>query len=281
MTTVLAATDAGTFLRHELTPRDLPARAVDVWVPPGVDPDDVGGRPVVYAHDGQNLFFPQDSFAGVPWSLHTAALAAAESTGTRAPVVVGVWNAGEHRYSEYLPAEPELRPTGAGQAHLALARATGGPAAGAYVRMLTDEVIPLVESAHGIRADRTSRAVLGSSMGGVVSLYAALTRPDLLGAAACVSTNLIVGGEPLVDWFAARLPESGTCRLWLDAGTEGLDAEYGPLQARLDAALRASRLVEGQDWVSRTYPGADHSEASWAARAADVLAFVLAGSVTG
>ena len=278
--TIVEGLAPGTLVRHLLTPRALPARPVDVWFPPGVDPADAGARPVVYAHDGQNLFLPRFSFAGVPWSLHTAALAVATATGTPAPVVVGIWNAGEHRYSEYLPAEPALRPTGAGEAHLALARAWGGPNAAAYVTMLAEEVLPLVEGGHGLVVGPDSRVVLGSSMGGVVSAYAALTRPDLFGAAACVSTNLIVGGEPLVDWLVAHLPAPGAARLWFDRGTEGLDAEYGPLQQRLDAALRASALVEGRDWVSRTYPGADHSEGSWAARATDVLGFVLGGAVS-
>jgi predicted alpha/beta superfamily hydrolase len=139
-------------------------------------------------------------------------------------------------------------------------------------------VLPLVEGRHGLAVARVDRAVLGSSRGALVSLYAALTRGDAFGAAGCVSTHLVAGGEPLVDWFADRLPRPGSCRLWFDRGTEGLDAQYGPLQDRLDAALRLSPLVEGRDWVSRVIPGAGHSEGWWAARAADVLAFLLAGA---
>lgn len=276
--TVLDFAGPGTLVRHMLTPRDLPARLIDVWLPPDVALDAAGERPVIYCHDGQNLFLPEFSFAGVPWSLHTAALTAASATGVPTPAVVGIWNIGEGRYREYLPPEPDLRPTGAGEAHVAIALAAGGsPSADAYVTMVVDEVIPMVETTHGITTTPSRRAVLGSSMGGVVALYSVLTRPDAFGAAACVSTNLIVGGEPLVDWFAARLPAPGTTRLWFDVGTEGLDAEYGPAQRRMDAALRASALVEGRDFATRVYPGADHSERAWAARAADALAFVLEG----
>jgi len=268
----------GTLVRHAFTPRDLPPREIDVWLPPEAAGNGAANRPILYCHDGQNLFLPEFSFAGVPWSLHTAALAAASAAGMPVPVVVGIWNSGEGRYREYLPSEPEMRPTGAGEAHLALAYADGGtPCADAYVRMLTEEVVPLIEAEYRLSVTARRRAVLGSSMGGIVSLYAALTRPDVFGAAACVSTNFIVGGEPLVDWFAARLPAPGTSRLWFDRGTDGLDAEYGPLQERMDAAVRASGLVEGRDFETRVYPGADHSEGSWAARATDALAFVLAG----
>lgn len=156
----------GTLVRHEVIPREraLAPRAVDVWLPP----DHIPGtrRSVLYCADGQNLFRPVDSFAGVPWSLHTAALTAAAVTGRPTPVVVGVWNAGEGRYHEYLPPEPELQPSGAGEAHLALARAHGRrPDADAYLRLLADEVVPLVEGAHGIMTAATDRAAHGSSLG--------------------------------------------------------------------------------------------------------------------
>jgi enterochelin esterase-like enzyme len=277
--TVLDLPGPGTLTRHELAPRDLPARAVDVWTPPDAAPGAVGRRPVVYAQDGQNLFLPAFSYAGVPWSLHTAAQAASALTGAPAPVLVGVWNAGDARVREFLPPEPELRPTGSGRTQTVPVRAAGGPRGDRYVAMLAEEVVPFVERAHGVKARRDERVVLGSSRGGLVSLYAALTRGDVFGGAGCLSTHLVAGGEPLVDWFAAHLPPPGAARLWFDRGTEGLDAEYGPLQDRLDAALRASPLVEGRDWVSRVVPRAGHSEGWWAARAAHVLAFLLAGKV--
>lgn len=283
----------GTLVRHRVVPRELKPRFVDVWLPPGLGRDgeiradagrdpvtrrrgtDPGARRVFYCHDGQNLFLPGFSFAGVPWSLHTAALAAAEATGRPAPVLVGIWNAGEDRYGEYLPPEPRLLPAGSGLVQLQRATATGGARADVHLRMLVEEVLPLVESAHGVSTRRSDRIALGSSMGGLGALYCAVARPTVFGGAACVSTNFIVGGDPLVDWFAAALPKRRRVRLWFDRGTETLDSEYGPTQDRMDAALRGSRLVEGRHWVSRVYEGADHSEGAWARRAAEILAFFL------
>lgn len=273
---ILDAAVPGTLVRHHLSPRELPARPVDVWLPPGADAR-AGDRPVVYCHDGQNLFLPAFSFAGVPWSMHTAALIAAEATGRPVPLVVGVWNAGDVRANEYLPPEPALRPTGTGLVQRDRAAAAGSPCADRHVRMLAEEVLPLVEAAHGASTRPQDRIVLGSSMGAVASLYCALTRPDLFGGVGCVSTNFIIGGDPLVDWLAARLPEPGRERLWFDRGTETLDGEYGPTQDRMDRALRASPLVEGRDWVSRVFPGSEHSEEAWAARAPEILEFLLAG----
>jgi enterochelin esterase-like enzyme len=271
----------GTLVRHVVRPRSLPARPVDVWLPPDVADGDVGARPVLYCQDGQNLFRSQDAFAGVTWSLPTAALAAADATGTPAPVVVGIWNAGERRGQEFLPAEPELRPTGTGHSQLARALAVGRPSADRYRAMLAEDVLPLIEAEHGVSTAPADRTVLGSSMGGLISLYCALTRPELFGGAGCISTNFIIGGAPLVDWFAAQLPPPGQGRLWFDRGTEALDAEYGPTQERMDAALRASALVEGQDWISRVYRGTDHSEGAWAARAPEILTYLLAPRAAG
>lgn len=267
----------GRLVRHEWAPAGLAPRFVDVWLPPDL-PDPraakVTGRTAVYCHDGQNAFVPELAFGGVAWDLHTAALAAADAAACPAPVVVAIWNAGEDRYGEYLPPGPELAPTGSGHVQRDRVISSGGARADAYLQALAG-LVPTIEKEHELAVRRSHRVVLGSSMGGLAALYCTLARPDLFPRAGCVSTNFIVGGDPLVDWFAARLPRRRKVRLWFDRGTEALDAEYGPTQERMDAALRASRLREGREWVSRVYEGADHSERAWATRASEILEFLL------
>lgn len=279
--TTLPFAGRGTLLRHEVPTPAGPPRTVDVWLPPDDGaPAPAGGRPVVVAHDGQNLFRADDGFSGNTWRLHEAALEVARSTGVPVPVLVGVWNSVgvNARRAEYLAPEPELTPYGSGiEGAASLLKTRKTRAADVYVRFLVEHVLPLVEAEYGVATHARGRTVLGSSMGGLASLYCALARPDVFGAAGCVSTHWVIGGDALVDWFAARLPGPGWLRLWFDRGTTELDAEYGPGQDRMDAALRASSLVEGEDWVSRVYPGTGHNERDWAARAPEVLAFLLAG----
>lgn len=83
----------------------------------------------------------------------------------------------------------------------------------------------------------------------------------------------------MVDWFARHLPSPGTHRICMDHGTETLDARYAPYQEKMDARMRTGGYVEGAGWVSRVYPGTEHSEKAWRERAGEILAFLLSRKV--
>jgi enterochelin esterase-like enzyme len=114
-------------------------------------------------------------------------------------------------------------------------------------------------------------------MGGLISLYAIEQYPDVFGGAGCVSTHWPAGGPDLVDALGAALPPAGRHRLYFDFGTAGLDAEYEPLQQRMDNHLRAAGYTEGVDWRTIKFPGADHNEPAWRSRVHVPLRFLLRG----
>ncbi|HYF63383.1 MAG TPA: alpha/beta hydrolase-fold protein, partial [Herpetosiphonaceae bacterium] len=118
--------------------------------------------------------------------------------------------------------------------------------------------------------------VMGSSMGGLISLYALCQHPQVFGAAACVSTHWPIGGAPLVAAMAAALPPPGDHRLYFDYGTATLDAGYEPFQRQMDGLLAAAGYRQGRDCLTHKFPGAEHSERAWSERAAIPLAFLLA-----
>lgn len=122
---------------------------------------------------------------------------------------------------------------------------------------------------------RDDTSVMGSSMGGLISLYAIARRPDVFGRAAAVSTHWPACNGCTIDWFAAHLPDRRTHRLYLDHGTATLDAGYAPYQQRMDAALRRAGWRAGRDFVTRTFDGAEHSEVAWRARAEVPLRLLL------
>jgi predicted alpha/beta superfamily hydrolase len=117
---------------------------------------------------------------------------------------------------------------------------------------------------------------MGSSMGGLISAYAVAEYPAVFGRAGCVSTHLPAGDGAMIDYLAKHLPAPGANRWYFDYGTATLDALYEPFQQRADAVMKAAGYTEGLDWITRKFPGAEHSEKSWRERVEIPLTFLLA-----
>lgn len=267
---------------------DLVARDVDVWLPP--DYPTQAPYAVVYMHDGQMLFDAGTTWNRQSWEVAETAAELQARGETRPFIVVGVHNGGAHRHREYfpqrvfeaLPAERRARLLGAerspGQPLFA-----GPPAADAYLRFLVEELKPRIEHVYAVSRAPADSVLVGASMGGLISLYALLEQPAQFGGAAALSTHWPGGFElddPLIpdaigSYLGRHLPKLDAQRIWMDHGTETLDAAYPPLQARIDRVFAASPLPRAH-WRSRSYPGTDHSERAWAARLADPLRFLLA-----
>jgi predicted alpha/beta superfamily hydrolase len=113
-------------------------------------------------------------------------------------------------------------------------------------------------------------------MGGLISLAALCTYPEVFGGAGCLSTHWIAADGIMVDYLPQMLPQPGAQRIYFDHGTVDLDAQYPPYQARVDAIMRAAGYTQGEDWITRTFDGADHSERAWRERAHIPLSFLSA-----
>lgn len=285
---VLPQVEAGRVERIEFAPAELAARTVDIWLPPGY-PDDAPYA-TLYMHDGQMLFDASTTWNRQAWEVERTAAAMLESGALRPFIVVGIWNAGEHRYRDYLPQRVfESMPEDIRRRWRVAEREpgrplfAGPPAADAYVRFLVGELREAIEARYAVSRNPEDRFLMGSSMGGLISLYALLERPQQFGGAAALSTHWPGGFDPDDESFARamraylreRLPALLEQKIWMDHGTETLDARYPPLQREVDAVFEASPLPPSQ-WRSREYPGTDHSERAWAARLADPLRFLLA-----
>lgn len=206
--------------------------------------------PVMYLHDGQNLFDPAISFAG-DWGIDDAIVA----TGCEA-IVVAIPNIDAVRLAEYSPF-PD--------------REYGGGRGEAYVAFLVDTLKPIIDREFRTRRDAVSTGIGGASMGGLISLYAQRSRPDVFGGAAVMSPSLWYGREQLFAWLAGQGGGSG--RLYLDIGRlEGSEM--------LEDARRLSALLVLQGYRTRgdllyCEEDAAHCEAAWAARFPRALAFLV------
>ncbi|MBV9494483.1 MAG: alpha/beta hydrolase [Acidobacteria bacterium] len=233
-------------------------RDLTIYLPPGYDEHPEKRYPVLYMQDGQNLFDPERAFVpGNHWQLAESADAAIGGAEADAVIIVGIDHANAGRMDEYTPTRCDVK--------------KGGGRANDYGRMLVEELKPMIDERFRTRADREHTAIGGSSLGGLVSLHLALTRPDVFGRAAVMSPSVWWDERTIlgcVDQFGGEKP-----LIWVDIG--GREGKEALNDAR---ALRDRLLAKG--WSAANFRfhedrRADHSERAWAGRAKTVLEFLF------
>lgn len=261
--------------RHaDFASRYVAPRHVDVWCPSGVAAPSATRYPVIYMHDGQNLFDPALSFIGVDWGMDEAMTRLIRDTGHPGAIVVGIWNS-PLRWREYMPHKPLATPSGRRLLPRFIEQAGGEPLSSEYLRFIVEELKPFIDQNYPTLPEPGHALVMGSSMGGLISLYALIEYPDVFGGAGCLSTHWPIGDEFMVTFLGKSLPMAGQHRLYFDHGTETLDHDYEPYQRLMDNFVRTSGYEAGRDWLTRKFGGAEHSERAWRARISIPLAFLF------
>ena len=265
----------GSIQRHEnFASKFVIPRNVDVWLPPHYS-ESAAAFPVIYMHDGQNLFAPLSSISGASWELDKAIVNLIDAQKINDIIVVGIWNHGDTRWREYMPQKPYWS-LGLRKHHEAfINRAGGDPLSDAYLKYLVEELKPFIDSNYRTLPSQQNTFVMGSSMGGLISLYAISKYPNIFYGAGCLSTNWPAGEHELVDEMAKMLPSPENHKLYFDYGTEGLDALYEPYQRQMDKYLRQAGFTENVNWCTKKFEGASHNEAAWCARVDVPLSFLL------
>ncbi len=252
---------------------NVPPRRVDIWLPAGYEP--ARRYPVLYMHDGQNLFIPAESYTHITWGVAETLTALGIDC-----IVAGVWNAGEKRLPEYTPEAPF---TGGHFSPLLedIRAHTGAfPYSDAYLRFLVEELKPWLDAKLSTLPDTQHTAVMGSSMGGLISMYALCRYPAVFGLAGCLSTHWPLGAGQIEEWMRDHLPQPGGHRLYFDFGGRGLDREYAVHHLRVNAFLQAAGWREDSDFLIRRFPGATHNERAWRKRLHVPLSFLFQESLT-
>jgi predicted alpha/beta superfamily hydrolase len=283
----LHAQDTGRLIEYErIAAAGLPDQRLTIWLPPGYDAGD-GRYPVLYMHDGHNLFDVAKSNFNKIWAADTAMLAAMQSGKVEPHIIIGIWAPGADRHRQYLPRSLYGMTSGNLRDQMD-AMTQGGVISHHYLDWIAGPLKSWVDVSFRTRSGRDDTAIVGSSMGGLMSCYAILEKPQVFGRAGCVSSHW-----PAVDpraiaaddaalkalwdgWFAARLGKPDGRRVWMDHGTATLDAYYAPYQQVVDARFAAAGWQKGRDWESRVYEGAEHEENAWAARLPEIFGWLLA-----
>ena len=244
------------------------SRHVEVYLPPGYHEGE--SFDVIYMHDGQNVFNAKTSFAGVAWEVDKAINSLLRQQKIRPAIVVAIWNT-SLRMREYMPNEPRQKIASKAREH----DWSGRILSDNYLRFMVEELKPFIDKTFKTNPLPGSTFVMGSSMGGLISAYALVKYPDVFGGAACISTHWPALEGVFLNYFRDHIPDPATHRFYFDYGTATLDAVYEPWQIQVDRMMKAQGYNQGNNWVTRKFEGASHSEKAWSERVAIPLEFLL------
>jgi predicted alpha/beta superfamily hydrolase len=250
----------GTFHAHEsFHSQFLPTdRTVIVYLPPAYEVDDARRYPVLYLHDGQNIFDQTTAF-GEEWHVDETAEHLTESGAIEPLIIVGVYNAGEKRIDEYTPTYVEKK--------------KAGGLADRYGQMLVQELKPFIDERYRTLPSAENTALGGSSLGGLVTMHLGLKYATAFGKLAVLSPSVWWDNHVILREVAA-LPSKLPLRIWVCAGTgEGKKVTTDARMLR-DALVAKGWSLDG-DLKYHEAEGHGHDERSWAARMGDVLRYLF------
>ncbi len=221
-------------------------RTLVISLPPSYAQNPGKRYPVLYMHDGQNVFEDSTSFTGVSWRADKTSHSLLAHGLMDEILIVGVSNAGQRRVYEYTPGPDSDR--------------TGG--ADRYGRFLIDTVKPWVDGHYRTLPGREDTALMGSSLGGLVSFYLGWRHPQVFSKVACLSSSFMWNGMDMIHQVRTA-PERAPVKFYIDAGTH-----RDPLTPTklMREALEARGYVHGEDMYYFEHRGGVHHESSWAER---------------
>jgi enterochelin esterase-like enzyme len=262
-------------------------RDVVVWLP-GVYSEG-NPLPVLYMHDGDMLFDSAQTWNGQTWGVDGHINRLVESGTIRPCIVVAIPNGGAKRHSEFFPRkafdklEPELKDSLLNKVMRYDNKMFATDIiSDNYLKFLTKELKPVIDTNFAVKGDRDNTFIMGSSMGGLISMYAICEYPEVFGAAACLSTHWPViytnVNNPIAPAIKAyvqeKAPNPKTHRLYFDHGTATLDSLYPQHQVEITEILKSAGY-DSENLNVFSFEGANHSENAWSERLHIPLEFLL------
>ncbi|WP_115461111.1 alpha/beta hydrolase [Winogradskyella aurantiaca] len=275
---------SGTLQRLMIPSDFIEDRPVDVWLP--ADYSDENSYAVLYMHDGQMLFDSTTTWNKQEWKVDEWASQLMDEGETKDFIVVGIHNISEIRWFDLFPqkawdyldpkvADSIVAKTKADSTYRDLKGDN-------YLIFLTKELKPIIDEEYSVRTDKENTFVAGSSMGGLMSMYAISEYPEVFQGAACISTHW-VGAMPqennpfpdaIFQYMAENFPKAGNNLAYFDYGNETLDQYYPQYAPRVDAILTEKGYTE-KDSQNLFFEGTNHSENAWNQRLDKPFIFLL------
>jgi enterochelin esterase-like enzyme len=263
------------------------ARNIDVWLPNNYSAKEKYA--VLYMHDGQMLYDASTTWNKQSWEVDSIAGKLIQEHKTQKFIVVGIWNNNKKRHLEYFPQKVFESLNKDQKAFVTselikMGRITENfsPLSDFYLKFLVTELKPFIDKTFATKSDQANTFISGSSMGGLISMYAICEYPNVFGGAACLSTHwpgiFSVDNNPIPDAFVnylkAHLPNPKNHKIYFDYGDQTLDAMYKPFQEKVDVVMK-EKGFSAINWTTKFFPGKDHSEKSWRERFSIPLVFLL------
>jgi len=260
---------------------------VDVWLPSNYS--DQKHYAVLYMQDGKALFDSAIMWNKQEWGVDETMDYLLRHGKIRECIVVGIWNGETRRHSEYFPQKPFFSLSLIQQDSLYKTTRNGVQAlftdkiqSDNYLAFIVRELKPFIDSTFSTYTGIQNTFISGSSMGGLLSLYAICEYPDVFGGTACLSTHwtgvFTSINNPIpaafMSYFEEHMPDPEQHKLYFDYGTETLDSLYKPYQLKIDQIMKLKGYTH-RNWMTREFIGANHSEEAWSKRLYIPLTFLL------
>lgn len=258
--------------------KHVPSRDVVVWLPEGHKTGD--SCDVLYMHDGNMLFDATTTWNRQEWRVDEIMDSLIHAGKIRPCIVVGIYNT-DDRLTEYFPAKTWQHVAEADRKDAKLDKLT----ADAYLKFIVEELKPYIDERYQPLTSREHTFMMGSSMGGLISLYALCEYPQVFGGVACLSSHLSMAHLPdgfdgevwatgFREYVGQHLPEANGSLIYMDHGTKDFDADYGQYQVLLDNVIKSKGWDE-EHYRSLVFEGHGHNETCWAQRLDQPLLFLL------
>ena len=276
---------SGEIIRVDSFPSEFVSpRNVDIWLP-----DDYSNEKqyaVVYMHDGQMLFDSARTWNKQEWGVDEVVSTLIDQNKIKDCIVVGIWNSDAGRYGDYFPKEAYEMVSdtfwSVENPKYDSVKFPFGIQSDNYLKFLVAELKPYVDCHFSVLPDKENTIVMGSSMGGLISMYAICEYPEVFGGAGCMSTHWPGGANipnnpfPLAfaEYMSENLPDPSTHKIYFDFGTETLDSQYEKPQLLIDSIMLAAGY-DNTSWKTLKFVGHDHTERSWNKRLNEPFEFLL------
>lgn len=271
----------GRIERHEnFKSNYVQERNIDVWLPHNYQPNKKYA--VLYMHDGQMLFDSTTTWNKQEWKVDENIAQLSQKNLIKECIIVGIWNAGDLRRSEYFPKKVADFLPDSVKKFMLEKYLSNKIRSDDYLLFLVKELKPFIDKKYSTLKDRKNTFIAGSSMGGVISMYAICEYPEVFGGAACLSTHWIGSFEDndlfpslYLRYLEKHLPSSKKIKIYFDCGTETLDKFYPRHQKKVDD-LMIKKGFTSKNFMTKVFEKESHSEKSWSKRLTIPFLFLLA-----